>query len=93
MEPKDVEAREAKLEASIEKLQDTVGDLRVEMVKGDASLRQAITEVEASLRQEMIKLEARLIEKIVKSTLSNRVWMLLLSGVTLSVMARGFKWI
>jgi hypothetical protein len=89
MEPKDLEAREARLESSVEKLQQAVVDLRIEVINGDASLRQAMIEGQASLREEMIKLEARLIEKIGK----NRVWMLLQGGVMLGVMARGFKWI
>jgi hypothetical protein len=41
----------------------------------------------------MLSGNERLHRLIIRSSLSNRIWMLLLTGTMLAVMAHGFKWI
>jgi chromosome segregation ATPase len=63
--------------------------LRAEMHAALAELRAEI----AGLRAEMHTADERLHRLIIRTSLSDRIWMLLLTGTMLTVMAHGFKWI
>ena len=45
------------------------------------------------LRSEMRSGDERLHRLIIRTSLSDKIWMLLLTGTMLAVMAHGFKWI
>jgi hypothetical protein len=47
----------------------------------------------ATLRDEMHTSDERLHQLIIRTSLSDRIWMLSLTGTMLAVMAHGFKWI
>jgi predicted RNase H-like nuclease (RuvC/YqgF family) len=47
----------------------------------------------ANLRDEMRSGHERLHRLIIRTSLLDRIWMLLLTGTMLAVMAHGFKWI
>jgi hypothetical protein len=47
----------------------------------------------AELRAEMHSGDERLHRLIIRTSLLDRIWMLLLTGTMLAVMAHGFKWI
>jgi hypothetical protein len=68
-------------------------ELRAEMHAGLGELRTEMLESVTELRSEMHSADERLHRLIIRTSLSDKVWMLLLTGTMLAVMAHGFKWI
>jgi len=66
---------------------------RGELQSGFAALRGEMQSGLAQLRAEMRSADEHLHRLIIRSSLSDRIWMLLLTGTMLAVMAHGFKWI
>jgi DNA anti-recombination protein RmuC len=74
-------------------MQEGLAALRAEMQEGFAALRAEMLERLAALRAEMRSGDERLHRLIIRTSLTDRIWMLLLTGTMLAVMAHGFKWI
>jgi hypothetical protein len=66
-----------------------LGSVRVEI----ATLRDELHSGLAAVRAEMHSGDERLHRLIIRTSLSDRIWMLVLTGTMLAVMAHGFKWI
>jgi chromosome segregation ATPase len=67
--------------------------VRAELQSGLAAVRADLQSGLADVRAEMQSADERLHRLILRTSLSNRIWMLLLTGTMLAVMAHGFKWI
>jgi predicted RNase H-like nuclease (RuvC/YqgF family) len=70
-----------------------LAEVRAEMQSGSAEMRAQMHGGLAELRAEMHSADERLHRLIIRTSLSDRIWMLLLTGTMLTVMAHGFKWI
>jgi chromosome segregation ATPase len=70
-----------------------LAELRAEMYRNLAELRAEMHSGFAALREEMRSADDRLHRQIIRSSLTDRIWMLVLTGTMLAVMARGFKWL
>jgi uncharacterized coiled-coil DUF342 family protein len=68
-------------------------NLRDEMHRGFAELRAEMQSGRAEDRAEMRAGDERLHRLIIRTSLTDRIWTLLLTGTMLAVMAHGFKWI
>ena len=77
-----IRADVADMKVDIRQLKDDLGNLRVEMNKGDASLRDEMHQGFATLERKMIR-----------TSLSDKIWTLLMAAAILGVMAHGFKWL
>ena len=66
-----------------------LGSIRVEI----ANLRDELHTGLADGRAEMHAGDERLHRLIIRTSLTDRIWMLTLTGTMLAVMAHGFKWI
>jgi hypothetical protein len=70
-----------------------IAKLRDELHSGLAAVRAELQTGLADVRAQMLSGDDRLHRLIDRTSLTDRIWMLMLIGAVLAVMAHGFKWI
>jgi len=85
----DIRKMDAKFDGKIDALQKDVSALRVEMKDANAKLHAEMKDMFATLQGEI----KDSFGKIQVGRALDKVWVLLLVGAVLGVMAHGFKWI
>ena len=99
LEEDEVDARIVRLESDVAHIRSDISDTKSDIreLRAESS---ASEEGLGSIRGEFIKLidemhsgRERLHRLIIRTSLTDRIWMLSLTGTMLAVMAHGFKWI
>lgn len=95
----DVEERLVVLESRVQHLQSDVSEIKAEARQFRSEMLARFDKVDARFE----KVDARLDkltdlvyqqgQQMIRGDLQTRIWMLVLTGTVLAVMARGFKWI
>jgi hypothetical protein len=83
---------EDRVEDRLGKFESHIGHLQTDVSELKAEGRQWRSETNARFDR-LSNSVARLEERVTRGDLQNRIWMLLLTGAVLAVMAHGFKWI
>jgi hypothetical protein len=90
---------EDRVEDRLGKLESDIGHLQTDITEIKADLRLVRSETHARFEKVTDRLDrladstARLEERVTRGDLQTRIWMLVLVGTILAVMAHGFKWI
>jgi outer membrane murein-binding lipoprotein Lpp len=97
------ESRISRLESDVSHMRGDIADLKTDVremrkdigvLKGDvAGLRGEMQAGDAALRLDMQKGFGELDKKLERTSLGDRIWMLITAAGILAVMAHGFKWI
>jgi hypothetical protein len=92
----DIKTDIRELRADAGAFREGLGGVRVEIAKLRDELHSGLADVRAEMHAGLAELRSadeRLHRLIIRTSLSDKIWMLLPTGTMLAVMAHGFKWI